>query len=161
MNNTMKKPLFATLACLLIVSCTGKEESRQETVSQEVESPADYSAVTLEEKPHVGGLVSRVFMGMCEENATCILTHFSYEYSGDGIFSFTILRPGNKLSVYKGKVYTQKGSDNATLWQCVTNDQAHVFYFLTDADGQRIYKEQDDSHYQKRYMLTSLSAQEP
>lgn len=157
----MKKPLFAILLCLLIASCTGKGESRQETASQETDSPADTSAVVLEAKPHVGGLVSRVYMGMCEEEATCILTLFNYEYSGDGIFSFTILRPGNKLSVYKGKVYTLKGSDDATLWQCVTSDRAHVFYFLADADGQRVYKEQDDSHYQKRYMLTNLSAREP
>lgn len=155
----MRHCLFATLICLLAVSCSGKGDSRTAVAGADTASLADSAAVVLQAGPHVGKLMSRVFMGTCEDDAICILTLFNHEHSGDGVFSLTILRPGSGLSVHKGRVYTLRGTDDATLWQCVSGDGAHTFYFLLDADGQKIYKETNDADYTREYVLSALSLQ--
>lgn len=161
MNKTMRRLFFITLICVLAVSCTGKGEHGAAADSPSAGLPADSSAIVLEARPHVGAMQSRVYQGTCEHDATCILTLFNYEYCGDGVFSLTVFGSGNELSVYKGRVYTLRGTDDATLWQCVTADGNHTFHFLVDADGRRIYKERNDADYTRKYVLSALAPEEP
>ena len=161
MNKATRNALLAIGLCLCGISCAGKGEAPSGTNARETAERADSSVVALTARPEAGELKSRVFKGTCEEGATCILTLFNQEHSGDGIFSFTVLGPGNRLNVYKGRVYTLRGTDDATLWQCVADDKAHTFYFPLDADGQHIYKEKNDADDTKTFVLSALSAQEP
>ncbi len=71
------------------------------------------------------------------------LTVCNREHSGDGTFSLTLTYKEaedgqDKSFTYRGRRYTQRGipeDDNATVWQCVSDDGKETFNFLRENDS--------------------------
>lgn len=71
------------------------------------------------------------------------LTIQSPEYSGDGTFRLTLtyLNAENgkdKTYTYTGRRFTQRGipgDDNATVWQCISEDDSQTFNFLCEDEN--------------------------
>lgn len=67
-----------------------------------------------------------------------LLTIRNREHSGDGTFTLSLTykeaeNGKDKTFTYTGKRYTQRGitdDDNATVWQCISEDGKHIFNFL-------------------------------
>ncbi len=54
----------------------------------------------------------RSFAGTLPAEALCTLTVYMQRHSG-------ILGRDNELSAAKGRLYTLRGQDDSTIWQCV------------------------------------------
>lgn len=105
----------------------------------------------------LGDLTERVFAGTLASGVHCNFVIYHYFHSGDGVFSMNILDAEKKLSVIKGTVYTLRGDNDATLWQCISDDGKRTFYFLLDLKNNRVFWEQGDSAYQQNIPLQSVS----
>lgn len=82
---------------------------------------------------------------------------YKYKHSGDGIFSISILNANKELFTADGIVYTLKGKNDTTEWECVINEGEYAFYFLLDLDNERICLKPDKLNSGKLYQLYLIS----
>lgn len=112
-----------------------RSETRQENVSSEQrDSIVQASELGIMEEHLYEGLLPSA-SGPGTEYRLLIRNR---QYSGDGTFRLTLNCKGadnikDKSVTYTGKRFTQRGipgDDNATVWQCITDDGTRIFNFL-------------------------------
>ena len=63
----------------------------------------------------------------------------------DGVFSLTSLNGHRELAAEKGKLYTLRGEDDTTVWECRGEAESTRFYFFLENGGKNIFWAPDDS----------------
>lgn len=93
----------------------------------------------------LGAMRERTFSGvMPEDGREFRLVVKSREYSGDGTFKLTLSGPSGqdgRKEKYKGSRFTLRGmpgDDDATVWQCRTED-GRIFNFLVRNDSTVVF----------------------
>ena len=93
----------------------------------------------------LGAMHERAFSGvMPEDGKEFRLVVKSREYSGDGTFKLTLSEPSGKdgrKEKYKGRRFTLRGmpgDDDATVWQCRTED-GEIFNFQVKNDSTVVF----------------------
>lgn len=138
------------IICFLLTACNANENLKEAVPKEESETELDIS-------PDLGELIVRSFEGDVYGTSFCSLVAYKQKHSGDGIFSISILNANNELFTAKGKLYTLKGENDTTVWECVSNDGKHIFYFLLDLDGMRIFLESKDIEFERTNPLHLIS----
>lgn len=87
--------------------------------------------------------------GGCDGGTHYVFTIYSREHSGDGLFSLGMFAGDGNVTATHGKVYTLRGENDATVWQCISEDGQGTFHFLTDPDSGRIFIGHGDSGFRK------------
>ncbi len=119
-------------------------------------APSAGAAVTLPVRPDSGEVVMRSFAGTLPAEALCTLTVYMQRHGGDGVFCIGILGRDNELSAAKGRLYTLRGQDDSTIWQCVCDDGQQIFYFLAGDRPDRIFPIRDESDTVRHCPLESI-----
>jgi len=117
----------------------------------------DKSETKLQISSGVGDITVQSFEGSIYHNSYCIFTIYKYKHSGDGIFSISILNANKELFTADGRVYTLKGKNDTTEWECVINEGEYTFYFLLDLDNERICLKPDKLNSGKLHQLYLIS----
>lgn len=162
LKNTLK-PIAALVCAAALSACHTDRERRQADIR-----PADDTVAVREDPPvtrlrpesDLGNPAVRSYQGTIPGDSNCTFVLYSYRHSGDGIFSLTIFDADNELSVAKGTVYTLRGENDATLWQCVTDDERRTFYFLLDPESDRIFWERNETACERSHPLERLRTEE-
>ena len=87
-----------------------------------------------------------VYRSVSSDSWPGVLVLYGYEHSGDAVFTLSETDTACNLKYLQGRVYTLRGENDATLWQCVSSD-GPVLYFLTEAGNDTIYRVPDDVRY--------------
>lgn len=128
--------IFAATA-LLLCCCTSREQTGNINTSID-------PAMALPSSDDLGNLDLRIYEGILTDGSDYTLSVYNYRHSGDGLFSLEILSADNKLTISSGRLYTLRGTDDASVWECRSND-GKSSYFLLDTTGRRIFRVADDS----------------
>lgn len=145
------------LTVILLLSITGAAcgHRQTETVTQDA-APHIGTAITLPTCPDGGETVMRSFAGRLPAEALCTLTVYTQRHSGDGVFAISILDSGNALETTTGRLYTLRGEDDSTIWQCISEDGKQIFYFLADSEADSIFPIRDESDTARCCRLESI-----
>lgn len=146
----MKLKFVCFMLFCILVSCQTDDRCREpmpETVVSE-----DTCMTRLRSGSNLGDLTTRVFQGIVADSTRCVFIIHNYLHSGDGIFSMSLLNTDKQLFTSEGTVYTLRGENDATLWQCVSRD-GHQYHFLLDKDKNCIYWEKDGDDYGMSFVL--------
>lgn len=145
----MKTSTLLLEACLVAVctSCLGGSKTNDAAADEAQAASTDTAAIVASEDDVVlGEMQQHTYEGLLPA-ASCPgieyrLTIRYREHSGDGTFTLTLnykeTEDGrDKAFTYTGKRLTQRGipgDDNATVWQCITEDGRETFNFLREDD---------------------------
>ncbi len=162
LKNTFK-PVAALVCAIALWACHANRDREQTGIH-----PADSTVTLREDSPAtrlrtesgLGDVTVRTYRGTVPGDSNCTFVLYGYRHSGDGIFALAILDADNGLSVAKGTVYTLRGENDATLWQCVTDDERRPFSFLLDTERDRIFWERDETACERSHPLERLRTEE-
>lgn len=89
-----------------------------------------------------------VYRSMSAGSVPSVLVLYGYEYSGDAVFTLSEADTASSLNLkcFQGRVYTLRGENDATVWQCKSSE-GRVLYFLTEVGNDTIYRVPDDVRY--------------
>lgn len=151
-DETMKKSFFLLGLCMMAgcISCSDakKENGADGDVTEAVD--IEGTAVACEQSDTAGALGEMqvsVYEGLLPAASgpgiEYRLTISHMEHSGDGTFELTLTykeaeNGEDKAFVYTGKRFTQRGipdDDNATVWQCISEDGKQTFNFLCEDEN--------------------------
>ena len=99
----------------------------------------DSVKVCLRTSEDLGKLQLRVYEGVVENSIGCVLSVYGYQHSGDGVFTISIMRDDNELETVDGNIYTLRGENDETIWECRKSDDGQSYYFLREESGDRIF----------------------
>jgi len=125
------------IICFFLIACNTNKRPKETVAKKKSETELYISA-------DLGELIVQSFEGDIYKTSFCSLVTYKQKHSGDGIFSISILNANNELFTAKGKLYTLKGENDTTVWECISNDGKHTFYFLLDLDDMRIFLKSND-----------------
>lgn len=145
----MKTSTLLLGACLVAVctSCMDGSKTNDAAADEAQAASTDTAAIVASEDDVVlGEMQSHTYEGLLPA-ASCPgieyrLTIRHREHSGDGTFELTLNYKEaddgqDKAFTYMGKRLTLRGipgNDNATVWQCITEDGRETFNFLREDD---------------------------
>ena len=118
-------------------SCASQHKV-EEVLIDATMNTSDEGLGEMEHRTYVGDLPSASGSGILYR-----LTINNRQYSGDGTFHLSLTYKGadsgkDKTFEYSGKRFTQRGipgDDNATVWQCVSDNKRNIFNFLRENDS--------------------------
>lgn len=147
----MKTNMLLLVACMVAgcISCTGVNNTNAAAADEANAASTDTTAMATPDSDTaaaLGEMQQHTYEGLLPA-ASCPgieyrLTIRHREHSGDGTFTLTLnykeAEDGrDKAFTYTGKRLTQRGipgDDNATVWQCITEDGRETFNFLREDD---------------------------
>lgn len=158
----MKNKIVFIALCITICCASCKSTNKTNSISQTERDEYVSGLGKLEVSTYKGLLPAASCPGI-----EYLLTIRHHEHSGDGTFSLRLTykeaeNGKDKTFAYIGKRFTQRGipeDDNATVWQCISNDGKHIFNFLRE-DETKLLLLNDKFEKPKsslNYILTSLT----
>lgn len=113
--------------------------------------------VQLDPSVDLGPLSENIYMGQMYDGRHATLSVYSYQHSGDGIFSLQVLDDQGKLFSFSGRRYTLRGSLDETIWQCITKDRVpQIFYFLCDSSQEKLFSIENEKYQKKEGALLKV-----
>lgn len=92
----------------------------------------------------LGALRMRVYNRVSADSIPGVLVLYGYEHSGDAVFTLSEPDTAGNLKYLQGRVYTLRGENDATLWQCVSPDR-QMIYFLVTTEADTVYRVPDEA----------------
>ena len=136
---------------VLVKDFAGPQEEAEKVMSEISNAVYEYlvgesaDIVKLGTAPDSSPLTLRIYEGEIPGVGICTLSVYGYAHSGDGVFSLTSLNGHRELAAEKGKLYTLRGEDDTTVWECRGEAESTRFYFFLENGGKNIFWAPDDS----------------
>lgn len=134
--HTKPSVIFAVIS-IILWGCTSQSNNSNANTSAD-------PAIALPQSYDLGNLDLHIYEGISTDGSDYTLSVYNYRHSGDGLFSISILDKDNRLSFSSGKLYTLRGENDATIWEC-KDLNGETSYFLHDTTDSRIFHVVSDS----------------
>lgn len=145
------------IVCFFLIACNTNTSHKTSVASHKTSVAKDKSETKLEISSDLGDITAQSFEGTISHGSYCHLIVYKYEHSGDGVFSISILNANKELFTAEGLVYTLKGENDITEWECITNGGKDTFNFSLDLDNGRIFMKPDSLKSDKLHPLHLIS----
>lgn len=148
------KPIFILPLFVMLCACTVQHSQDNDIVPHHMTSDTIGLAITPDDGSEP--MTAITYMSIpSDTTCTTILTIYSYRNSGDGLFCLQTFEGDNRLTFTGGKRFTLRGENDATIWQCHSNEDSA--YFLISAETDTIYRISSETDMDDRYPLVPLS----